>query len=242
MKYPILILGLVALCSCSPKNADVYLASPKADWHKIDLGSFELEAPKDYKYKQRQGIDSYVGQISNGKTTFEFDYGWYSNNKPLTPRELFEDTKTTLYWDEILEVFGSELNPDSLFFEIQEKFIVKKVTPIGDGQFLAALELNGQQAQIQFEPFAKDEDNEYFQYKIEEDQDDFYYKKLYTPKKLGQRARAGVYIEDLLNKIESPYGYDQLAFYTFDMNQNNQEVLLEILQTVKMKRVVEKED
>lgn len=241
MKYLILILGLVVLPSCSLQNTKIYSASQKADWHKIDLGSFELETPKGYKYKERQGIDSYVGQISNGTTTFEFDYGWYSMNKPLTPRELFEDTKTTLYRDEISEAFGSKLNPDSLFFEIQEKFIVKKVTPLGDGQFLAALELNGQQAQIQFEPFAKDADNEYFQYKMEEDQDDLYYKKLYLPKKLGQRERAGVYIEDLLNKEESPYGYDQLAFYTFDMNTTNQKELIEILKSVKMKKKPVKE-
>ncbi|GAB5554553.1 MAG: hypothetical protein Sapg2KO_41440 [Saprospiraceae bacterium] len=227
--------------SCKSQNANIYSSVQKADWHKIDLGSFELEAPKGFKYKQRQGIDSYVGQISNGKITFEFDYGWYSNNKPLTPREVFEDTKTTLYLNDLMSAFQGTMDSASLYFALEENLRVISAIPQGDGTFLANLEMNDQEAQVVFEPFAPGTENEYYQYVIEEEIDRAYYKKIYFPKKLGQRARAGVYMEDLLNKKESPYGYDQLAFYTFDMDQNNKEVLIEIFETIKMKKVKEQD-
>lgn len=236
MKRLIPLFCLLVLMSCNSQNANIYSAVQKADWHKIDLGSFELEAPKDFKYKQRQGIDSYVGQISNGTTTFEFDYGWYSNNKPLTPREVFEDTKTALYLNELMTAFQGTMDSASLYLAIREDLRVISAIPNGDGTFLANLELNGQEVQIPFEPFAPGTENEYFQYKIEEEFDKFYYKKIYTPKRLEKGERAGVYIEDLLEKKESPYGYDQLSFYTFDMDVDNQKALIEILRTVKMKK------
>lgn len=235
MKYLFLILSLSIFGGCTSQYADLYSTSQRAGWHKIDLGSFELEAPKAYKYKRIQGIDSYVGQISNGKTTFEFDYGWYSNNKPLTPKEIFEDTKTVLYWDELAAAFEGKFGRDGLLFKIQEELIIKDVWPQGNGQFLARLEMDGQHAEIRFEPFVSGYDAEYFQYEILEMEDEFYYKKIYIPKELKTGKRAGVYIADLKSKKENPYGYNQLAFYTFDMKPNNQKELAEILRTVGMR-------
>lgn len=48
-------------------------------WHKIDLGTFSIETPSEFKYIKEQGIDSYVGLITNKIDTLYFDYGWYSN-------------------------------------------------------------------------------------------------------------------------------------------------------------------
>ena len=49
-------------------------------WHKIDLGAFSLRVPISYRYYKIQGIDSYVGLISDGTHSIHFDYGWYSNS------------------------------------------------------------------------------------------------------------------------------------------------------------------
>ena len=45
---------------------------------KLDLGPFQLEIPNDWYTYKIQGIDSYVGGLTNGEDTLIFDYGWYS--------------------------------------------------------------------------------------------------------------------------------------------------------------------
>lgn len=44
----------------------------------IDFGSFTIHAPAGWKKIVFQGIDSYVGGLTNGRDTLIFDYGWYS--------------------------------------------------------------------------------------------------------------------------------------------------------------------
>ncbi|HEC64842.1 MAG TPA: hypothetical protein ENI23_06095 [bacterium] len=51
----------------------------KTNWEKIITEKFTLYAPPDWKYLQKQGIDSYVGEIKNSTSSISFDYGWYSN-------------------------------------------------------------------------------------------------------------------------------------------------------------------
>ena len=44
----------------------------------IDFGSFTIPAPAGWNKIEFQGIDSYVGGLTNGTDTLTFDYGWYS--------------------------------------------------------------------------------------------------------------------------------------------------------------------
>lgn len=45
----------------------------------LDFGTFTVETPQGWTKVERQGTDSYVGQIAIDKTdTLEFDLGWYS--------------------------------------------------------------------------------------------------------------------------------------------------------------------
>ena len=48
--------------------------------HTIDLSYFKITTPIEYKYHSLQGIDSYVGLITDGHDSITFDYGWYSND------------------------------------------------------------------------------------------------------------------------------------------------------------------
>lgn len=45
--------------------------------HIIDLGRFSLLTPNKFKYVEQEGIDSFVGLITD---SIEFDFGWYSND------------------------------------------------------------------------------------------------------------------------------------------------------------------
>tara|TARA_B100000809_G_C14811829_1_gene414127 strand:- start:61 stop:519 length:459 start_codon:yes stop_codon:yes gene_type:complete len=56
-----------------------YSQSEISNWHKIDLGAFKIETPMDYNFYKMEGIDSYIGGITNQTDTFLFDYGLYSN-------------------------------------------------------------------------------------------------------------------------------------------------------------------
>jgi len=44
----------------------------------IDFEAFTIHVPAGWYSIKQQGIDSYVGALTNGKDTLFFDYGWYS--------------------------------------------------------------------------------------------------------------------------------------------------------------------
>jgi hypothetical protein len=47
----------------------------------LDLRTFTMETPDNWKYIQKRGIDSFVGEIAIGKKdTLYFDYGMYSSD------------------------------------------------------------------------------------------------------------------------------------------------------------------
>ncbi|MEO9474103.1 MAG: hypothetical protein ABJG41_01160 [Cyclobacteriaceae bacterium] len=48
--------------------------------HIIELGRFSLLTPNNFKYVEQEGIDSFVGLITDGTDSIEFDFGWYSND------------------------------------------------------------------------------------------------------------------------------------------------------------------
>lgn len=71
-------------------NSSFYLKSNLPDWHTINLGKFQIQTPKEYKFYRLNGVDSYVGGITNGIDTLQFDYGLYSNTLGKYAREKFE--------------------------------------------------------------------------------------------------------------------------------------------------------
>ncbi len=44
----------------------------------LNFAVFSIKIPKDWKKLEFEGIDSYVGGITNGMDSLTFDYGWYS--------------------------------------------------------------------------------------------------------------------------------------------------------------------
>ena len=81
MKQIVLILLIViSLFSCNSNEK-----------RSKDFGAFEMILPPGYKKFKLQGIDSYVGGITNGKDSLIFDYGWYSGDlsSAATNQQLF---------------------------------------------------------------------------------------------------------------------------------------------------------
>lgn len=67
MKLQLIIL-LALFFSCQSKTTG---------WRTLDYGAFQLKAPNDWRRFTEQGIDSYVGGLTNGKDSLWFDYGLY---------------------------------------------------------------------------------------------------------------------------------------------------------------------
>jgi cytochrome c2 len=78
MRAPFLCLFLFWLsCNTRPKPVDIGRNRVPG---RLDFGAFTLKAPPDWKIFEEQGIDSYVGGLTNGTDTLRFDYGWYSHH------------------------------------------------------------------------------------------------------------------------------------------------------------------
>lgn len=64
-------------------------------WQTLDFKAFKIKTPKGWKEFKQQGIDSYVGGLTNGKDSLWFDYGWYSpdiGDEDPSKHKLLQDT------------------------------------------------------------------------------------------------------------------------------------------------------
>ncbi len=68
------IVIFLTLTSCRDESTSNHIQA------EIEIGVFTFQFPQDFKLIKEQGIDSYVGKLSNGKIDFQFDYGYYSNS------------------------------------------------------------------------------------------------------------------------------------------------------------------
>jgi hypothetical protein len=74
MKSAVVILYIFLLLSCQENQLVEHNTKT------LDFGAFTIETPAAWKKVERQGIDSYVGEIAiDEKDTLSFDLGWYSN-------------------------------------------------------------------------------------------------------------------------------------------------------------------
>lgn len=100
-----MILVIFQLTSCN--DGVDYIKQSDGKNHLIDFGIFSIITPIEFKYKKVRGIDSFVGEIKNDKSTiFYFDYGWYSPKPPLTKKQFLELNKESLDFECTLLFFN----------------------------------------------------------------------------------------------------------------------------------------
>jgi hypothetical protein len=75
------IVIFLTMVSCGDESKSNHIRT------EIEIGDFNFQFPQDFKLIKEQGIDSYVGKVSNGKIKFQFDYGYYSNSLDKTISE-----------------------------------------------------------------------------------------------------------------------------------------------------------
>ncbi len=74
-------MALFVIIAC--EDSVKYIPQENDDTHLIEFNQFSIILPKDFKYEQMDGIDSFVGSLKNKKSSFIFDYGRYSQGPPL---------------------------------------------------------------------------------------------------------------------------------------------------------------
>jgi hypothetical protein len=69
MKPRLILIFVILISSCTTETTG---------WRTLDFGAFKIKSPQGWTKFKEQGIDSYVGGLTNGRDSLWFDYGWYS--------------------------------------------------------------------------------------------------------------------------------------------------------------------
>jgi len=102
-----ILFSLLLLISCN--DGVNYVSQKNGKSHLIDFELFSIILPTDFKYKQIDGIDSFVGEIKNEGSTFFFDYGRYSPNPPMDKESFIEESRKSMDF-ETLEKFLNQID------------------------------------------------------------------------------------------------------------------------------------
>lgn len=87
------VLGLLCLILAISAIAIPSISTKVDDWKVLDLGVFRISIPKDWKYKEVEGEDSFIGYILGPGVDFSFDYSdhGYANSLIQTEAEYLKN-------------------------------------------------------------------------------------------------------------------------------------------------------
>ena len=90
---------------------------------------FTISVPTTFEYKEQQGIDSFVGRITDGRTDIRFDYGWYTNPGPRLGFDLWINQKLRGigYLAEALEKENAQFVPFSDYWRETELLSISTI-------------------------------------------------------------------------------------------------------------------
>lgn len=161
-----IILSMLLLSSCN--NGVKYVSQKDSQNQLIDFDVFSIILPPDFKYNKVEGIDSFVGEIENGKSTFFFDYGQYSPSPPMDKKSYIEKSSKNMDFQTTQKFFNQiDLKPyENLKGEINPREIVKKIKNLslhklsdstatennfkGNCEFYYSLEFEGKEYNVRF--------------------------------------------------------------------------------------------
>ncbi len=242
-----LILSLCVACN----QGVSYRSGEKKGFHIIDLGSFEVTTPTSYQYSPLDGIDSFVGKISNGKVTLLFDYGCYS---PPGPRDRFE---VLLRYKDRLDIYNTtealqflinldsvsregNINVTELQKEIKNVRLLKYVdsislnipgiTPI---EYYHEFEFRDSIYRLPFQ-FSEEVKANEARFAFERDTiESNIYRKLYYDKKESDTMQVGLYMVDAGMKNESINAYcTKIGLWAKEVSDENLQEIKQIYRSI----------
>jgi hypothetical protein len=87
MNIRLILIILLFTASCKIKTNE---------WQTLDFGAFKIKTPQGWKILKEQGIDSYVGGLTNGKDSLWFDYGMYGVDLAIEDTIIHKVAKDTI--------------------------------------------------------------------------------------------------------------------------------------------------
>jgi len=218
-----LLFALLMAISCRHQTRD-----------SITIGTYSFSFPKDFDLIKEDGIDSYVGKITNKHVSLGFDYGYYSDKLIPSPEEYIESKQ----W---LTRFVSDCN--------QETPIERQVS-ISDIGILNIRKSNFsdhlRQSESEYTALLKWRDGKQLEYQIEIPEDFKPYtiqidtienclRKIVIAKN-PYRGLTGIYLRDLKGHNESINSSLALSMSSSRLTKSQQDSLLKIFNTLKIKK------
>ena len=81
------LLFCVANSQSDRQGNDIGFTRIPSSWRKLDTGPFSILAPAGWKFRQLEGVDSYVGEFVGQNITLTFDFGRYSDGYFKKPKQ-----------------------------------------------------------------------------------------------------------------------------------------------------------
>ncbi|MEL6656139.1 MAG: hypothetical protein AAFP77_13290 [Bacteroidota bacterium] len=202
------------LLGCGSDDQSIYSQADSEGWHKIDLGRFELSTPKRYEFIPRRGIDSFVGEISDGTVQITFDYGCYSSQGPKDTVEALTENASHIsisayatylldYLDHSAYQDGNSINLTELMKDIHDVQLleysdsVELSTPTDAlFQYYYSFQFNGENYKVPFEFDHQVLVNE-ARFEFKRDTIDNIYRKRYFDTTPSDTMKYGIYMVDL---------------------------------------------
>ena len=183
-KNILILLSFLLLISCN--NGVNYVSQNDGKSHLIVFDLFSIILPTDFKYKKVDGIDSFVGEIKNGKSKFIFDYGWYSPSPPKNKASFIEESRKSMDFETLQKFLNQidlkkyqnekgEINPGVITEKIKNLTLHKMSDnlifdkgPESKCEFYYSLEFEGKEYYVSFcIPEEKEEQFKFYELKID---------------------------------------------------------------------------
>lgn len=210
----------------------------------LDTGLFEIQVPSNWKYKEKQGIDSQVGIIKGGRIKLDFDWSemGYANNLIQTKNEFLLSKKNSMVPGPI--PYGEE----GVTYVLNENIENKRNELIKKYGSSDSTKIRVEELQIPINEVLLEKDDYYLvskyrdtttRMKIEIPEEIMNHEIAYDTigqyviktikSKSAEIGTTGIYIEDL----ESDFNFNLVGY---DLSKQNQDIVLEVFKTIKLKR------
>ena len=220
-RFRFLFLSLLMIVSCKNSH-DNY----------IKIGIYSFDFPKEFSLIKGNGIDSYVGKVTDNKISFDFDYGYYSNKLILAPEE-YVDNK--IWFDQFIDHANMETptsqrvsKSDIDILEVRKANFTDKLGNV-EHDYVATLKWK---KGVKFDyPIEIPEGLK--GYTIKKDTIQNCLRKIVLAKD-SKKGITGIYLQDLSNFNKSINSSQALSMSTSNLTKPQQDSVLKIFNTLKI--------
>lgn len=249
----VIFIFLLFILALSCNHDSIYKKTERDGWHLIDLKSFEIMTPKDYEFKRQQGVDSFVGEITDGDVIIRFDYGCYTGKGVRDRVEGLAQFKHMLDIRSLISIHNKlepsdSLRRDTTLLKLmnQSKFdSIELVECINSWDFVNDI---GQEIDYcHYVEVGKEKylipyvfDHEVIEngnrYRVERDTLNGIYTKLYWERHKSDSMRIGIYISNLNDFNESVNSYCKtVGMYASEVTPPELEIIKEMFKSIELR-------